>query len=686
MPLFPPSRGAGVLWSARELNDLTDMSVFETVAAMALHTGGATGDKAWLDGHSTTLDGGEGLFIYDAAMSQLLDNGGTIVADAGSGCWSRQYTGSASVKWFGAKGDTTDGTDGTDDYAAILAAATAHKSIYFPAGKYRVSQTLITPQADCIWTGDCYGKNSYTSALIPEPALTGFVVRSQRTADHFTMIGLSIDGKSTTNADGGIYLKDDGGSLNNHETLRNLSVVNFLKSGAIGIHCEAWNPHSKNIYIRNIDTGTGIKLGGGGATTTTVEMHGVYIGECDTCVAATGSITGIHLIDFTAESSVIGVFSQACSIKISGGHFENMNTVNSGGTNKSSLVYTSLDTSSAVEHWLHVESVTTSIGSLSMDGMYIGALNATGVQSKFLHIGASCNCSFKDCQFPDGDFNSTTVTVRDDSNLTMYSPRNIDLAQARGICNSIYGLVGASDGATYRIEKDRAHSVGDALGNSGVVRKLYDTHDMIYSDDYPLTRFFVDRAGSIVTTATASSGTKVLTVASGGADFVAGDYVGVKVDSDNLYFFDTVASSTATSITLTNNLSYDSLSGSTAYRWSWKSDTPIALVGSPTAVVAGSNVNILSFSSNQTSTFIFQLVGVNNNAAYESAKITITHLAGIGPGVYYISEHLEPTFVASTVTASVAAGVMTVNILNNNTSTGYGMTYNLRLIQMVQCA
>lgn len=92
----------------------------------------------------------------------LSDNGGTIRKAAGgwdssSGAndafWVLQYSEAVNVKWFGAKGDS-NGTvgNGTDDTAAIQLAldtgtyglgCNRGTAIFFPAGKYRVTDTLF---------------------------------------------------------------------------------------------------------------------------------------------------------------------------------------------------------------------------------------------------------------------------------------------------------------------------------------------------------------------------------------------------------------------------------------------------------------------------------------------------------------------------------------------------------------
>jgi hypothetical protein len=86
------------------------------------------------------------------AAHGLYDNGGTIIVIDADWYWERIYSGDINVKWFGAVGDGA-----TYDSAAVLAAAEVMnnpipnasgwgqqygKTLYFPTGKYRISETI----------------------------------------------------------------------------------------------------------------------------------------------------------------------------------------------------------------------------------------------------------------------------------------------------------------------------------------------------------------------------------------------------------------------------------------------------------------------------------------------------------------------------------------------------------------
>jgi hypothetical protein len=98
---------------------------------------------AFVSGYYTANDGGGGIYIYNATMSQTLANGGTIIASTnGTGCWVLQFTNGVSVKQFGCK---LDGV--TNDYqslnAAILASIAGNFKLTAPAGTCFVGTSTV---------------------------------------------------------------------------------------------------------------------------------------------------------------------------------------------------------------------------------------------------------------------------------------------------------------------------------------------------------------------------------------------------------------------------------------------------------------------------------------------------------------------------------------------------------------
>jgi hypothetical protein len=105
-------------------------------------------------GFSSVQDGGEGQFYWNPTSTTTAD-GGLVFGAAATGRWIRRTDAQSrrNVKWWGAKGDTA-----TDDTAAIqlaINAATALKSeIFFPAGKYLISSTLVVAGSGLRFTGE----------------------------------------------------------------------------------------------------------------------------------------------------------------------------------------------------------------------------------------------------------------------------------------------------------------------------------------------------------------------------------------------------------------------------------------------------------------------------------------------------------------------------------------------------
>jgi hypothetical protein len=149
-----------------------------TVATIAdlLNVSPSTSTVVNVLNYHSGIEGGGGVFYWDATRDCGEHNGGTIIAHnanfppdwttgnqslwfapmTGTGCWVRQYDGAVNVKWFGAKGDGV-----TDDTLSLQAAInTGASAIYVPSDTYNITDELILGQRQKLfgegsasWTG-----------------------------------------------------------------------------------------------------------------------------------------------------------------------------------------------------------------------------------------------------------------------------------------------------------------------------------------------------------------------------------------------------------------------------------------------------------------------------------------------------------------------------------------------------
>jgi len=167
----------------RELSKLPNY-VLSTVAELKLAVGKEQGDKAFIGGYYADGDGGGGDFYWDT-VSVEADNGGTIFQVTGTttGRWKRIYSGSVSVKWFGAKGDW-NGTTGTDDTSAFQNAINslgAKGGVIMYDGKHLMDSALTINKSIAIKgsyimpgvaTSNAIANYADMSALIINPLIT----------------------------------------------------------------------------------------------------------------------------------------------------------------------------------------------------------------------------------------------------------------------------------------------------------------------------------------------------------------------------------------------------------------------------------------------------------------------------------------------------------------------------------
>jgi len=124
------------------------------IANLRLTSADFSGDTRYLSYHTSIGDGGQGIFIWDAA-SVLVDNNGTIIqvtGHVGAGLWIRQYTGPVSAKWFGLKADGV-----SDDYTVAQYIVDNYQDVIWPSGTILLSNTLEVSKYPFKWRGTLNG-------------------------------------------------------------------------------------------------------------------------------------------------------------------------------------------------------------------------------------------------------------------------------------------------------------------------------------------------------------------------------------------------------------------------------------------------------------------------------------------------------------------------------------------------
>lgn len=134
------------------------------------------------------LEGGGGVFYWDATKAKSEHNGGTVIdptkvfpadwnnqtqlttwfdaGNSGTGCWVRQYDGAVNVKWFGAKGDGV-----SDDQKPLQRTLDVSQQVFLPptAVSYYLSDS-VSPRSNTT----IYGKGQSTHIQLKDGSVNGF--------------------------------------------------------------------------------------------------------------------------------------------------------------------------------------------------------------------------------------------------------------------------------------------------------------------------------------------------------------------------------------------------------------------------------------------------------------------------------------------------------------------------------
>lgn len=164
-----------------ETADSTTVATVNDYAALRAFSGSQTAVVV-------TAQGIAGVFVLDALDTTSDDNGGTIIV-AGSARWKRQFTGPASVKWFGAIGNGV-----ADDTASIQAALnwmTSGASLWFNGLNYKISARLLIQNLSGF---EIDGQGCTIKAANGMPVISGNHLIAMIDCKDFRLSNLTVDG------------------------------------------------------------------------------------------------------------------------------------------------------------------------------------------------------------------------------------------------------------------------------------------------------------------------------------------------------------------------------------------------------------------------------------------------------------------------------------------------------------
>lgn len=167
-----------------------------------------------------------GMFVRDDSDTTTSDNAGTVIVSSNGKRWKRQFSGSANVLWFGAKGGGVAG--GIVDSAAFVAALAAHDDVCVPAGEFVASFDMRTGQR---LSGA--GTNLLTRAntVLIAPAGAAHVIRLDASAANLrycTIRDLQIyNQKAVANCVGIKFYGLTVANENDYHTVENVVVRDF---------------------------------------------------------------------------------------------------------------------------------------------------------------------------------------------------------------------------------------------------------------------------------------------------------------------------------------------------------------------------------------------------------------------------------------------------------------------------
>lgn len=564
------------------------------------------------------------------------------------------------------------------DHGTVLEVDIAAAGVYYPSGSFdTIDEAMLSASDLQIGEGDftLAGKITLTSQgkairgrngnflhqktqfLLP-PALADYAIQSAITRGCLTLSDFKIDGTGADSCLGGIYLKDDGGSLNTSNRIENIEIREFSANAAVAYKIEAWATTLRNIFAGNIFRGYGIFFGAGGVTGTTQFIERAYLSACDVCINVSGTTLGVTFINPIMESSPVCYYQYSNDVTMINPYFENVNTLNVDGMNRRSLNLQKIqnNTGDYVDYAVYIDGLA---AKLTMLGGHITSLNDAAA-SKFLGVGSSAFASLQDVRFP-SNFDERHIFEIGSGRIEIINPKGLNIEAVKDSVSLIRWGNGTD---SYDIQNGVVKTTGPANVNT-LSRKMGDIHTLsVVGADGVMSNTVVFSASTVTTSAIAAAGT-VFTVASA-AQFRAGDYVCIRQD-DRSYHYTTIASIATNTITLTLGIVSATASGNSIKVWRWSPFESLTNEKYTATVAAAATEEILTGVWISITTVKCALVVITQaNTIVGIYRVWMENRAGTIFAITVVTEY--ETIATPTFAGSYSANIATLSVTNNAAS------------------
>jgi hypothetical protein len=291
------------------LTDLEDSVTGLTTATIQtlLSVNPTVSSTVFVKNYHSDVEGGGGVFYWDATKAKSEHNGGTIIdptaifptdwsvttqqetwfntSNAGVGCWVRQYDGAVNVKWFGAKGDgVTDDTKALKNTVSFLKHLKGGQ-ITLDAGTYYVTDT-IEVDSNIHFAGQGGGilTNVNVTTILTNGLVTAFKVKYGGDHSSFSKMRIEASSKNTATTTGSAVAEDN--------TLTLANPLDFKNHQLIKVH----GVGTKRVFR-------------GGRTTFSGTANSDILTSLDVIRIPLGTLVNVTDADFTGDVEVVEIVS-----------------------------------------------------------------------------------------------------------------------------------------------------------------------------------------------------------------------------------------------------------------------------------------------------------------------------------------------------------------------------------------